>query len=385
MPAPDPDHDRDRRHLRRAARLAWRGRGGAEPNPLVGCVVVDRAGRIVGEGYHRRVGGPHAEIVALRRAGERARGSTVYVTLEPCNHHGRTPPCTRALIEAGVSRVVFAREDPFTPAAGGSKALRDAGMAVERLDCPEAARVADPFMHRRATGLPWVRAKWAQTVDGRVATRTGESQWISSPASRRLVHRERGRVDAILTGLGTVLHDDPSLTARDVRVRRVARRIVVDPRLELPLDSRLARTAREVPVHVIADQDLIAAGPPSVAALRNAGTHLHGAPRGSDDLLVLAPALRDLSAELDLATVLVEAGPGLLSRLFIEDLVNEAWVFTGPLLLGDEHATPPLHGRRAERLLDGVSLELEHLRRRRDDVVALYRVGPRRRSEDRSR
>src|SRR5262245_42932667 len=199
-------------HLRTAARLALRGRGGVEPNPMVGCVIVSAPPRseVVGWGYHRRVGGPHAEIVALRRAGPKARGGTMYCTLEPCSHVGRTPPCTAAIIEARIARVVTARRDPNPIAAGGLDCLRDAGIAIEGTDACEAAiAVSDPFAHRVRSGLPWVIAKWAQTADGKVATRPphNESQWISSEASRMLVHRERGRVDAIVTGIGTVLRD----------------------------------------------------------------------------------------------------------------------------------------------------------------------------------
>ena len=180
--------------LAMAARLAVRGRGGAEPNPMVGCVIVSRAGEIVGWGYHRRCGGPHAEIEALRRAGARAAGATAYVTLEPCNHTGRTGPCSEALIEARVGRVVYARADPGVPAGGGAERLRAAGIDGELCaTCADAIAVSDPYVHRVRNGLPWITAKWAQTADGRIATASGESQWISNPASRRLVHRRRGQ------------------------------------------------------------------------------------------------------------------------------------------------------------------------------------------------
>ncbi|MHC4992472.1 MAG: bifunctional diaminohydroxyphosphoribosylaminopyrimidine deaminase/5-amino-6-(5-phosphoribosylamino)uracil reductase RibD, partial [Planctomycetota bacterium] len=187
--------------LAMAARLALRGRGGAEPNPMVGCVIAASSGEVVGWGYHRRCGGPHAEIEALRRAGARSAGATAYVTLEPCNHTGRTGPCTEALIEAGVRRVVYARKDPGVPAGGGGERLRAAGIEADLCaTCPDAITVSEPYVHRVRTGLPWITAKWAQTADGRIATSSGESQWISNAASRVLVHRRRGHSDAVLTG-----------------------------------------------------------------------------------------------------------------------------------------------------------------------------------------
>jgi len=191
--------------LDRAVRLASRGHGGAEPNPMVGCVIVDPEGRVVGEGFHARCGGPHAEIEALRAAGGRARGATAVVTLEPCAHRGRTGPCADALIEAGVARVLYAVPDPNPIARGGAARLREAGIAAERVRHAGADELARPFVKRMTTGLPWVSAKWAQSLDGAIALASGESKWISGGRSRAMVHRERGRVDAILTGIGTVL------------------------------------------------------------------------------------------------------------------------------------------------------------------------------------
>ena len=241
-------HRDDLRYLHIAARLALRGHGGTEPNPIVGCLIVSPRDEIVGWGYHRQCGQAHAEVHALGRAGPRAAGATAYITLEPCNHFGRTPPCTEALIKAGVAKVVIARRDPNPIAAGGLDRLREAGIEVVIADdCELAMRITDGFARRVRSGLPWVIAKWAQTLDGRIATGSGESRWISNEASRRMVHRERGRVDAILTGIGTVLSDDPLLTARDVRIRRVARRIVIDPHLKTPLDAKLVQTADRFP------------------------------------------------------------------------------------------------------------------------------------------
>src|SRR5713226_4734415 len=201
--------------MSRAFDLAERGRGYVEPNPLVGAVVV-RAEQVVGEGWHQRYGEAHAEINALAAAGEAARGATLYVTLEPCCHHGKTPPCTDAVLRAGIRRVVAAMTDPFPQVAGqGAALLRAAGVAVDIGTAEaEARRLNAPYLKLLATGRPYVHAKWAMTLDGKIATRTGDSKWISSEASRKPVHKLRGRMDAVIVGIGTALAEDPRLTAR---------------------------------------------------------------------------------------------------------------------------------------------------------------------------
>jgi len=374
--------ERDNRYLSMAARLALRGHGGAEPNPLVGCVIV--AGTddsIVGWGCHRLCGGPHAEIEALRRAGPKASGATVYLTLEPCNHVGRTGPCTDALIEAGVASVVYARAEPDDIAAGGADRLREAGIDV-KLDpgCRAAVEVSDPFVRRITSGLPWVVAKWAQTLDGRIATRAGESRWISNQASRRLVHQERGRVDAILTGIGTVRSDDPMLTARGVTRRRIARRVVIDPGLEISPSCRLVTSTAEAPTVVACGADRLSADTDRVRALKDAGVEIIAVPRTGDELPIEA-VLRELVLRHQTTHVMVEAGAGLLGRLFRDGLVNEALVFVAPLLFGDEQAVPCVRGLTVDTLTDGCRLALWNVRRRGDDVVLRYGVRPRSASE----
>lgn len=368
------DHDR---HLRHAARLALRGHGGAEPNPMVGCVIVSSDQRVVGWGYHRACGTEHAEIHALRRAGDLALGATAYVTLEPCNHDGRTGPCAAALIEAGIKRVVIARLDPNPRASGGAQRLRDAGIEVIVHPHPQAVALSDPFAHRVNTPLPWVIAKWAQTVDGCIATRTGHSQWISGDASRRFVHRERGRVDAILTGIGTVFADDPLLTARNVRTRRVARRVVVDPNLEIPLNGKLVMTAGDVPLVIACHARVRDGNAAKVKALEQAGAEvlpINSPASTSADDLSLEELLRQLVQRYDVTNVLVEAGPGLLSRLFQLGLVNEAWVFIAPLLIGDHCAPAAVGGMNVDRVTDGTRLQLIDHRQRGSDIVLRYRV-----------
>lgn len=359
-----------------AASIAWRGHGGAEPNPMVGCVIVDADGRVVGTGAHLRFGGPHAEINALRKAGAQARGATAYVTLEPCNHTGKTPPCSEALIAAGVARVVYGQRDPHEESTGGDERLRAAGITVDCMpDHAAAAAASAAFAHRVRTGLPWVIAKWAQTLDGRIATRTGASQWISGERSRRMVHRERGRVDALLTGIGTVTGDDPMLTARGVRVRRTARRVIVDPGLRTPYESKLVRTAGDVPTIIACSEDVVNSAADRAGALCGAGIELIAVPAPAGEI-PLAAVLAELVRRHDVTNVLVEAGAGLHGRLFRDGLVNEAWVFVAPLLFADEQALPPAIGREVHDVTDGVPLHLTHCHRRGHDLVLRYRVSP---------
>lgn len=340
------DPARDRRMLDRAARAAWRAWGLAEPNPLVGCVIA-RGDEVLGIGHHRGFGGLHAEreaLAACRRLGHDPAGATVYCTLEPCRHTGKQPPCTDALIDAGVAEVVYARPDPAPVSGGGAAVLRAAGIDARRSDASVlATRLSDPFVHRVRTGRPWVIAKWAQTLDGRVATRTGESQWITGPTARRRVHRMRARVDAVLVGLGTVLADDPMLTARGVRrIRRVAARVVLDTDGRLPDDAALVRTAGQAPTVVVTASDR--AYPDGVRALR-----VGRGPGGVD----LAGTLARLSDEHGVASVLVEAGPRVLGSLLEADLVDEAFVHVAPMVLGDAEAMGAATGRVAPALADG--------------------------------
>lgn len=313
--------------MRRAARIAWRGHGGAEPNPMVGCVILDSAGRLVSDGHHRRCGGPHAEVEALARAGTRARRGTALVTLEPCNHHGRTGPCSQALRRAGVARVAYACADPNPVASGGAAALRGAGIDAFRLPCPEADDVTEPFLRRLRTGRPWTVVKYAQSADLRIAGRPGDPRWISSPESRLMVHRERGRVDAVLTGMGTVLADDPMLTVRGVSARRTPLRAVWDPRLAIALDRALVRTAHAHRTVIGCTPQALADSPLRASALRAAGAECVAAedPAGF---------LRTLAA-LGCATVLVEAGPALVRRLDAAGCIDDLWVFTAPHRIGD--------------------------------------------------
>jgi diaminohydroxyphosphoribosylaminopyrimidine deaminase/5-amino-6-(5-phosphoribosylamino)uracil reductase len=337
--------------MRRALALAERGRGYVEPNPLVGAVLV-RDGQVVGEGWHRRYGEAHAEVNALAAAGEGARGATLYVTLEPCCHHGKTPPCTDALLRAGVRRVVAALEDPFPQVAGkGAASLRAAGVAVEFgvLEA-EARRLNAPYLKLLATGTPYVHAKWAMTLDGKIATRTGDSKWISGSESRALVHAQRGRMDAIVVGIGTVLADDPLLTARPPGPRTPVR-VVLDSRGRLPVTSRLAATTGETPTLIVT-----AGEPPSerAVALRRAGCSLLGLP-GEQGRPAITALLEELGRRR-MTNVLVEGGADVLGSFVDAAAIDEVHVFVAPMLLGGAAAKTPVAGRGAEKVAEALRL-----------------------------
>ncbi len=337
--------------MQRALKLAERGRGYVEPNPLVGAVVV-RDGSIVGEGWHQRYGEAHAEVHALAAAGAAVRGATLFVTLEPCCHHGKTPPCTDAVLAAGVARVVAAMRDPFPEVAGrGEAALRAAGVAVEvGLGEADARLLNAPYLKLLASGRPYVHAKWAMSLDGKIATRTGDSRWISSEESRQRVHELRGRMDAILVGIGTVLADDPLLTARPPGPR-VATRIVLDSAGRLPLDSQLARTARETPV-IVATTDTSPTGARQV--LQSRGCECVQLPS-----IARRPSVPALLVELGrrkMTNILVEGGSEILGAFFDADAIDEVHIFIAPLLLGGQEAKTPLGGKGAELIARGFRL-----------------------------
>lgn len=320
-------------HMRAALALAARGLGNTWPNPSVGCVIV-KDGRVLGRGWTQPGGRPHAETEALKRAGDAARGATAYVTLEPCCHWGRTPPCTDALAAAGVARVVVALRDPDPRVDGeGLRRLRAAGIVVEEgLLSREAASVNHGFIKRLRQGLPMVTLKLATTLDGRIATAAKESRWITGPEARRAAHGLRARHDAILVGSGTVIDDDPDLTCRlPGGVPVPAPRVVADARLRIPLASRLVRTAREVPT-------LVATVPghpeAALAALREAGVEVIEFPEGPGGL-----AMRGILAELaarGMTRVLAEGGSGIAASLLREGLADRLAWFHAPMVIGGD-------------------------------------------------
>lgn len=356
----------DRRYLARAIELAWRGLGTTDPNPRVGCVLV-RGDTVVGEGWHARAGGPHAEVVALAAAGAAARGATAYVSLEPCCHHGRTPPCTDALVAAGIVRVVYGCGDPNPRVAGGGAArLRAAGIAVEGGVLEAEARAVNPgFLARMARGRPWLRVKIAASLDGRTALADGRSRWITGPAARRDVQRLRARSSAIVTGIGTVLADDPELTVRDepAGAVRPPLRLVLDSRLRLPPTARLVATPGPVVALTVAPD----AG--QAAALAAAGVDVR---RVAGEGGRVAPA--DLVAalvDLECNEVLVEAGPVLNGALLAAGLVDELVVYQAAHALGGTalpmFALPPLAA-----MADRPEFTLAGARRVGDDLRLTY-------------
>lgn len=345
----------DERWMRRALRLSARARGRTAPNPMVGAVVV-ADGRAVGEGWHPRAGEPHAEVFALRAAGEAARGATLYVTLEPCCHYGRTPPCTDAVLASGVRRVVAAMSDPFPKVAGGGLArLREAGLEVEcGLLEADAADLNRAYLKAVRTGLPWLTLKMATTLDGKIATRTGDSRWVTGEAARKHVHRLRDWHDAVLVGIGTARADNPQLTAR-LRGARDPLRVIIDHRAELSPDSTLARTARETPTLVIAGEAAKA------EALEERGVQIERVP-SRDGRVDLDAALRAL-VRRGVHSVLCEGGAVLAGSLLDAGLVDEVCWFLAPKLLGGADALGALGGAGVERMAD--ARQLHHVRVRR--------------------
>ena len=336
--------------MQRAIELAALGRGLVEPNPPVGAVLVDDELRLIAQGYHERFGGPHAEINVLQQAAGNATAGTLFVTLEPCCHHGKTGPCTVAIIQAGVRRVVVGMPDPSPHVAGaGIAELKAAGIAVEvGLLEQQVMRLTTPFLKFTSSGMPYVHAKWAMTLDGKIASRTGASRWISNPASREIVHRLRSRMDAIVVSAATALSDDPLLTARPPGPR-VATRIVVDSQARLPVDSQLVRTLDRAPVMVVSAST---AAEENIGQLQKAGVEvLQLGPAGEfaadgaehsrrPDLISL---FRELGRR-QMTNVLVEGGSRLLGSLFDQSLIDEAHVFVAPKIVGGLQAITPISG-----------------------------------------
>jgi diaminohydroxyphosphoribosylaminopyrimidine deaminase/5-amino-6-(5-phosphoribosylamino)uracil reductase len=319
----------DQQLMRRALELAERGWGHVQPNPLVGAVVA-RAGEVVGEGWHATLGGPHAEAAALRAAGEAARGATLYVTLEPCSHTGRTPPCTEAILAAGVSRVVIAAADPNPVARGGAERLRTAGLeVVAGVEEPAARRLNAPFFHWHERGSPWLALKLAISLDGAIGAAVGPRQLVSGDAARSAANRLRAGFDAVLIGARTALVDDPLLTVRGHPVRVPALRVVLDSAARLPLDSRLVRSAREAPVLVFTSLEAPAE---RTDALRAAGVAV--------EAVIRTPAGLDLDAVLsrlaarEVRAVLAEGGAQVARTLLDADRVERLYLFVAPSFLG---------------------------------------------------
>ena len=349
--------------MAKAVALAWRGAGQTSPNPPVGAVVV-RHGKVVGVGYHRRAGGPHAEVVALRQAGPRARGGTLYVTLEPCCHvNKRTPPCVPSIIESGIKRVVAATRDPNPKVSGrGLAALRRAGLKVETgVGARDAERLIEPYRRLVTAGRPFVTLKVAATLDGKIATATGESRWITSPAAREMVHVLRARSDAILVGIRTVLADDPSLTVRTGSPRgRAPLRVVLDPALNIPLRAKVLTDGRASTLIVTTSLS-----PPSKkAALEQKGAGVLVLPARHRRV-----AWRDLLNELGrrgIASLLIEGGAEVNASALRERVVDRVLFFLAPKILGGRDALSAVGGESPKHLGEALPV----------NVTSVTRVGP---------
>jgi len=362
--------------LARACELAARGHGHVSPNPSVGAVIV-RGEEVVGEGWHDGPGLPHAEPVAIAAAGDRAHGATLVCTLEPCSHTGRTGPCTEAVIRAGITRVVIGALDPLERTRGeGVRILREAGIEVVVADGDDADRAreaASPFLTWATTGRPEVLLKMAASLDGRVATRTGHSRWISGPGARALVHRWRSAADAVAVGIGTAVADDPMLTARDVEVPagRTALRVVLDPHARMPLDRALLATAREAPVLAVVGAG---ADPGRVDALRSAGAEVDVVP-GAHGPEFLGGAL-DALGRRGVQSLLVEGGPTVAGALLDAGLVDVlAWV-VAPMVIGGDGAPTAARGIGADAIADAPRILSPRIERVGDDVLVMGRLRP---------
>ncbi|MCX7847089.1 MAG: bifunctional diaminohydroxyphosphoribosylaminopyrimidine deaminase/5-amino-6-(5-phosphoribosylamino)uracil reductase RibD [bacterium] len=326
----------DQHWLARARALAELGRYTCSPNPMVGAVIV-RDGRIMGEGFHARAGEPHAEIHALRAAGPRARGACLYVTLEPCCTHGRTPPCTDAIIAAGIARVVVGTIDPNPAHAGrGLALLRQAGIETLCLNDRTCAELNERFNHFITTRRPFVHAKWAMSADGKIAPATGSARWISCPESRTYVHKLRAEYDAVMVGIGTVLADNPQLNVRLEGTWRQPTKIIIDSHLRTPANAALLQGA---PTVIACAR---AADPSHADALRAAGARIIALP-GPDDRVDL-PALLELLGSEGITSVFVEGGAALFGSLFAAQLVQRATIIIAPMLLGGQSALSPIGG-----------------------------------------
>jgi diaminohydroxyphosphoribosylaminopyrimidine deaminase / 5-amino-6-(5-phosphoribosylamino)uracil reductase len=353
----DTDHD----HLARAIELAERGVGRVSPNPVVGAVIV-RDGEVLGEGWHEEYGGPHAEVNAINACADAdLSGATLYVSLEPCCHHGRQPPCTDAIVEAGLGRVVVADDDPSSKAAGrGLGILRDEGVDVDVAGGELATRARlqnQAFRKHARTRRPLVVFKSAMSLDGKVATHGGDSKWISSEGSRAVSHRWRASMDAVAVGIGTALADDPQLTARIDGVHHQPRRVVFDSTARLPLDSKLVAEAPEVPLIVVVSR---AAPRGSTDALETAGAHVIVA-TGQNEPARIASALDQLGAlDPPVTSMLLEGGPHVAGSFMDAGEIDEVRLFLAPLLLGGRSGRDPLEGEGVEQIGDALrALTLE--------------------------
>lgn len=355
----------DEGYMRMALELAARGRGTTSPNPMVGAVVV-AGGEVAGTGYHRFAGGPHAEVDAIDAAGPRAHGADLFVTLEPCNHTGRTPPCTRKILAAGIRRVVAAMRDQNTRAGGGAEVLRAHGVAVVVGVCEaEAAELNEAFLKHVRTGRPFVTAKCAATLDGRIATRTRDSKWVTGERARAYGHELRHAHDAILVGAGTIAADDPQLTTRlDDRTGKDPVRVVLDAGLRIPPTARVLALGSPAETWVVAGPEA-----PRAARARIERPGVRVLEAETREGLIVLPALMAQLGRMGIQSVLIEGGGRVLASAFAARVVDKVCFFYAPLILGGDDGVPICSGRGAERMADCLRLERVRTRRFDEDVL----------------
>ncbi len=358
----------DEEYMSLALGMAKRGMGRTSPNPMVGAVVV-KGTTIVGRGYHHRAGEPHAEILALRQAGEKARGATLYLNLEPCDHFGRTPPCTRAILDAGLKRVVAGMKDPNPLVSGrGIRRLRRAGIKVDVGVLGEESREMNaPFCKYIETRTPFVTLKAAISLDGKIATRSGDSRWISSEVSRAYVHRLRSTMDAVMVGIGTVLKDDPLLNVRLPGVKNIRHplRVIVDSHLRIPFRSQVVKTAEKY-------RTLVATTRPAsisrIERLKKAHLEVIVVKSDVDGRVDLRALMRELGRR-EILSVLLEGGPTLNAGALREKVIDRMVLFMAPKIIGGEKAPGMIGGDGASRIRDAVPLNIRKIKLMGSDLM----------------
>lgn len=355
----------DEYFMKMALALAKKGRGYTSPNPMVGAVIV-KDGQIKGRGYHQSIGKAHAEVNALADAGRQARGATLYVNLEPCNHTGRTPPCTRKILEAGIKRVVFAMEDPHTIAAGGAAFLKKHGVEVRRGVCEESAkRLNEAFIKYVQTGRPFVILKCAATLDGRIATRTGDSKWVTGEKARRFVHRLRHAVDAILVGIGTIHADNPDLTVRLGSKKGLDPvRIILDTQLSISADARILKLDSNSDTILVTGSKIAEEKKNSI---QKKGVRLIQQPGASDRIDL--NLLMDQLGSMGITSVLIEGGSRVIASAFSSGVVDKILFFYAPRILAGDDGIPICRGTGRRLMEDSIRVKNIRVRRFDDDLM----------------
>jgi len=356
----------DQHYMELALELAARGRGYTSPNPMVGAVVV-KNGRIVGKGFHEAAGKPHAEVNAINDAGDDAGGAVIYVTLEPCNHTGRTPPCTEKIIRAGIRRVVTAMEDPNPSVRGGGIArLMSAGIEVTTGVCEDKARkLNEVFVKFVTTGRPFVLLKCAATLDGRIATRTGDSKWVTGPAARAYVHRLRHEYDGILVGIGTVKSDNPSLTARiEGQITRDPIRIILDTRLSIPQSSLVLNLNSDSPTLLVTGSNL---SPVQSSQMKKKGVRIIECP--TQEFGIDLNALMERLGKLGITSVLIEGGSRAAASALNAGIVDKVAFFYAPKILGGDDGAPMCRGTGPELMNQSIQIRDIRIQRFEDDIL----------------